>query len=41
LELPQDAPAEWNNIFTGETVRDFDLAGVLRRFPVALLTSGN
>lgn len=43
LPLPEEAPSEWRNVFTGETVaaqgeeRSLALADVFSRFPVALL----
>ena len=39
IELPEGAPREWTNVLTGEAVREFGMAGLLRRFPVALLSS--
>ena len=45
LSLPDDAPKEWVNIFTGETIKSLphehskslDLANLLQNLPVALL----
>jgi maltooligosyltrehalose synthase len=39
LEMPEGAPGEWKNVFTGEDVGGFEVAGLLRKFPVALLTA--
>jgi (1->4)-alpha-D-glucan 1-alpha-D-glucosylmutase len=41
LDLPDKAPAEWENVFTGEQVREFSVAGLLRNFPVALLSGAD
>jgi (1->4)-alpha-D-glucan 1-alpha-D-glucosylmutase len=40
LELPEDAPRTWSNVLTGEEVREFGVAELLRSFPVALLSAG-
>jgi (1->4)-alpha-D-glucan 1-alpha-D-glucosylmutase len=45
LSLPDDAPTEWVNIFTGETIKSLprghskslDLANLFQNLPVALL----
>jgi (1->4)-alpha-D-glucan 1-alpha-D-glucosylmutase len=37
IELPEDAPARWTNVFTGEVFDRLELSEVLGRLPVALL----
>jgi len=49
IRLPSGAPRLWRNVLTGETVRTerregdsiMALAGVLKSFPIALLTAGS
>lgn len=38
IELPADAPTRWTNVITGEEADRLALAGVLRHFPVAMLS---
>ena len=43
ISLPQDAPTEWKNIFTGEIITissALNLTISLQKFPVAVLTGG-
>ncbi len=43
ISLPTGAPAQWSNIFTGETVdsnNELHAEVILKLFPVAVLTSG-
>jgi maltooligosyltrehalose synthase len=37
LQLPEGAPSEWQDAFTGARIDNPAMAEVLRRFPVALL----
>lgn len=45
VRLPEGAPAVWTNIFTGESFKSpgaqLDMEGLLKRFPVAMLTGRN
>lgn len=38
IEAPSGAPTRWTNVLTGEKIDHMALAGVLRHFPVAMLS---
>jgi (1->4)-alpha-D-glucan 1-alpha-D-glucosylmutase len=38
VRLPEGAPADWTNVFTGEVHREEQMNGVLEKFAVAMLT---
>lgn len=44
ITLPENTPAKWTNVFTGETIpteNNISLRSIIKSFPVALLTGEN